>query len=184
MSLFKSRREKQMWLYALAVLIAILSTMAEIPGLKRLAGNQELLTGLFIAGMFMISGAVLLHGLRSKPGKVEVAVWLGIIAVYMLLFLRLSVAAERGHLIEYSVLAILIHKALRERARHVETMTQPALIAMVIAVSIGLIDEGLQYFIPNRVFDPLDMVINTLAGSLAIISTVVLMWVRKKFSKS
>ncbi len=39
---------------------------------------------------------------------------------------------------------------------------------------MGLIDELIQWFLPNRVFDPIDIVFNTAAAVLAVSAAVLL----------
>ena len=82
-------------------------------------------------------------------------------------FLRLGIP-ERTHLIEYSVLGIFIHEALLERNKQDTRLLKTSLLAIVITVLLGVIDESLQLIIPNRVFDPVDILFNSLAAFIAI----------------
>ena len=94
-------------------------------------------------------------------------------------FWRLGLA-ERSHLIEYSVLAIFIHKALLERIQNGEKVPLTALTAFGLTVLIGAIDEGNQYFLPSRVFDVEDIMFNSLAAFMAIGGSSLLMWIRQR----
>jgi len=58
------------------------------------------------------------------------------------------------------------------------------LIAFAITVAIGILDECIQIFLPSRVFDPLDMLFNSLAALMAIGGSMALHWARKKFRKN
>ena len=74
--------------------------------------------------MFLVGATILTQGLKVRPRGVEIAVALGVTAVYLLLFLRsyARFRRERTHLMEYGVLGVLIHEALAERVsqgRHV-----------------------------------------------------------------
>ncbi|MGI9547143.1 MAG: VanZ family protein, partial [Flavobacteriaceae bacterium] len=97
--------------------------------------------------------------------------------------LRMASPEERSHLIEYSVLAIFIHEALKERNRQKKTVNRPGLIAFLAASLIGLIDELIQLLIPARVFDPIDIFFNTFASFLAITTSTALAWARGKLTK-
>ena len=81
--------------------------------------------------------------------------------------------------LEYSVLAIFVHKALIERLNHSNQTLKPALYAFIISFSIGVIDECIQIILPNRVFDVIDILFNGIAVSMAIGAGIVLNWLRK-----
>jgi VanZ family protein len=92
--------------------------------------------------------------------------------------------AERSHLMEYSVVALLIHEALTERASHGRRVPVPALLAVLATVLIGVLDECIQAFVPSRVFDPLDMVQNAVAAVTAVAASVALHWARRRVVRS
>lgn len=179
MSIFTSSREKQLWLYTLFVLLAILSTLI-FGGELVLAMDQDLQAALFFFTMIAIAITIILHGLITKPRKAEITIWLGLSAVYIMLFARLGFA-ERSHLFEYSILAIFIHKALMERAIQEKRTLKPALIAFLTTFAIGTFDECIQLFLPNRVFDFIDILFNGFAAFMAIGASMVLQWGRKMF---
>jgi len=183
MTLFKSSREKRLWLWALAVLVTIFSTLFVGQPLIKLFSDQNVRAVIFLLVMILIGAAVIVHALKTKPGKIELVLLLGIVAVYTMFFLRLGML-ERSHLIEYSVLAIFIHMALIERANQEHKILKPALLAFVITLIIGILDECIQIFLPGRVFDPIDIQFNGLAALMAIGSRVTLQWVRKKLNKN
>ena len=83
--------------------------------------------------------------------------------VYLMVLLRMALA-ERSHLIEYGVVASFIYEAL----------------AVLATGAVGVLDEGIQVFLPSRVFDPVDMLFNALAGVMAVLVRVVLARVRHR----
>ncbi len=182
MALFTSSREQQLWLWVLAVLVAIFATLFIGQPLISILSNQNIQAALFMLGMALVGAAIVVHALKTKPKKIELVVLLGIVAVYILFFLRLGLA-ERSHLLEYSVLAIFIHKALRERVHHGKQISMPALLAFVISFLIGVLDECIQIVLPNRVFDLEDIIFNGFAVTMAIGANVVFAWVRKRINK-
>ena len=170
---FTSSREKRLWIWAGVVLVAIYSGLFLGQPLARLFSNEEITVIIFILGMILVGITILLYAFRSRPGKVELTVLIGITAVYVLFFLRLGLP-ERSHLMEYSVLAIFIHKAITERIKNGKKIPWPALVAIVITFLIGVLDECLQFIMPNRVFDTLDIVFNGLVITMAIGSAIIL----------
>ena len=183
MSIFTSTHEKRLWLGVFVVTATIYSTLFISQPLAKLLSDQNVHAAFFLLGMFLVGAAVVVHALKTKPSNIELSVLLGIIALYVMFFLRLGLP-ERSHLIEYSVLAIFIHKALVERAIQGKKIPRPALYALIIAFSIGLLDECIQIFLPNRVFDINDIYFNGIAVTMAIGSTLVLSWLRKRFKRA
>lgn len=90
MPLFKSSLEKRLWLYALLVWLAILTSLIfGYPLLQKLgAENMEAL--IFILCMIIIGTTVILHTFRRANDKNDTVTVLGILAVFMMLFLRLA----------------------------------------------------------------------------------------------
>jgi len=183
MTLFTSLREKNNWFWAFAVFAGIFSTLFIGQPLASVFGNQNIQAAIFLLGMILVGATIIVHGLTTKPGKIEIAVLLGIAAVYIMFFLRLGIP-ERSHLIEYSVLAIFIHKALSERVRQGGQVLMPALFSFVVTCLIGVLDECIQIFLPNRVFDPMDIMFNCIAVTMAIGASVHITWLRKLKGKS
>lgn len=183
MPLFTSAREKRLWLYALIVLLTIISTLIIGQPLVKLFTSQDVRAAIFLLVMAIIGTTILIHGLKTQPSRAEVTIWLGLAAVYIMFFLRLGMP-ERSHLMEYSVLAIFIHMALIERIGQESLILKPALLAIAATFIIGLLDECVQIFLPDRVFDPNDIAFNGFSGLLAIGSRMVLQWIRKKTRKS
>lgn len=176
---FTSSREKKLWLWALAVVMAIFASLFMGRPLAEQLRSQDIQAIFFLAGLLLVGAVILMHGLRSKPGRIEIVTLLGLTAVYAMLLFRLG-APERSHLIEYSVLAIFIHQALSERAKNTKVVPKPIVLAAGIAFLIGVIDEALQLFVPDRVFDPEDILFNGLAILLALGASSLLQWIRKK----
>ena len=95
-----------------------------------------------------------------------------------MMVLRMGVSpAERTHLMEYSVVAVLIFQALRERSENGRRVPVPALVALGATVLVGWIDEGIQAVLPNRVYDNFDVFSNFVAAVIGIVTSVVVGWV-------
>ena len=178
MPLFKSSQEKRLWLYVLLVWIAIVSSLFLGYPLLKILGNQNMQALIFIICMSMIGTTIILHTFRRKKSKSDTVTTLGIVAVFLMLFLRLGLA-ERTHLIEYSVLTVFIHRALIVRYQEKYKGIQIALLSLLVSFTIGVFDECVQILIPNRVFDFADFLFNGLAAGIAIGASLLWQWIRK-----
>ncbi len=176
---FTSVRERTLWRWATLVTAVIYATLFIGNPLARLVEDQNIAAIFFLLGMAVVAAAILFHALETRPGKIELAVGAGFLAVFIMFFLRLGLA-ERSHVIEYSILAILIDKAINERVKQGKNISWPSMVAWVISLMIGVIDESVQIFIPDRVFDPTDIAFNAIAITLAIVPRKFIQWVRKR----
>ena len=177
--LFTSRRERRLWLWTLLVVAAIYSTLGVARPLAGVLREHGLLEILFMLGMLLVGAAILTQGLKTRPRGVEVCVALGVAAVYLLLFTRIATPEERTHLIEYGVVAVFIYEALIERASHGRRVPVPALLAVLAASLIGLIDESIQAYLPTRAYDMRDVLFNVLAALMAVAASAALAWARR-----
>ncbi len=178
-SLFTSERERRLWAWTLAVVVAIYSTLGLARTLFDRLGHLNLGVGLFLVCCLLVVATAVTLGVRVRPGGAELAVALGVVAAYLLVFVRMSIPTERSHLIEYGVVALFIHEALTERARHGRRVPAPALLAVLAATLIGVFDECIQLALPSRVFDPIDMLFNLLAAAMAVTASSALRWARR-----
>ncbi len=190
MSFFTSDRERRLWLWTLAVVVAIYATLglaATLVGVLRDRGlidrgliDRGLIDAFFVLGAFMVGVTILTQGLKTRPGGAEIGVALGIVAAYLMVFVRMAIpAVERTHLIEYGVVAVFIYEALTERASQGRHVPVPALLAVLGTALVGVLDECIQAFLPSRVFDPQDILFNVLAAVLAVAASMVLAWARR-----
>ena len=180
--LFSSRRERRLWIWALAVVVAIYATAdlaRTIADALRESGLLELTPTLFSGGMLLIGAMILVQGLRERSRSVEVGFALGVAAIAVIGFARGIAAAERSHLIEYAVLALIIHEALVERKAHGRHVPVPAVLAIAATTAVGVVDECIQFFLPSRTFDWFDIGFDLLASVLAVGSSVALQWFRR-----
>ena len=74
------------------------------------------------------------------------------------LSLSLDVWVERIHFIEYAVLGILISRAVNLRTLH------GIIATCCLIILIGVVDEIIQWFLPNRVGDMRDVIMNSVGG--------------------
>ena len=127
------QRERRLWLFTLAAVVAIYSTLAVSP--RELQAN-DLAAALFVAGLLLAGAAVVSLAFETRPNGVQVGVLLAIAAVYLMVAQRITIPADRTHLFEYSVVAVLIYEALRERARRGKRVPAPAVLAFAATTII------------------------------------------------
>lgn len=179
MSLFASDRERRLWIWALAVVIAIYSTLGLAGTLAGALRARNLLGVAFGAGFVAAIAAVVGMALRRRPGRREIWVGLGVAAAYGMVLVRMALV-ERTHLFEYGLVAVLIHAALDERRRGGRRVPVPAVLAVVATALLGWLDEGIQSLLPNRTYDVLDVGVNALAGVMAVGASLGLAWARRR----
>lgn len=181
---FSSKRERRLWYWAIAVIIAIYATLGLAGEWVNFLEHKNLLGGLFMLCFVVILLAIVGIVLVKRPNRQTTWVILGIIATYLMVFVRLGIGpVERTHLFEYGLVAILIHQALLERKKNGQPTLRPALSAIIITILLGWIDEGIQAILPNRVYDIRDVLFNSLAGLMSVLASLALMWAQRKKSK-
>jgi len=180
MSFFSSLRERWLWFWALAVLLAIYATLGSAPAMAAQLSDLDLLDEAFWLGLYLIPAAILALGLHARPRGAEIGVALGIVAVYIIAINRLAFFSdERSHMVEYSMLALFVYHALVERKQIGRLNISPAWIALAIASIAGILDEVIQLFLPNRYFDIRDIGFNVFSALMAILASLALEFVQK-----
>ncbi|MDE2752303.1 MAG: VanZ family protein [Gemmatimonadota bacterium] len=181
---FTSRRERRLWLCAVAVVVAIYSTLGLAGSLAETLREHNLLPAAVLVLMLATVAAIVGSGLKRRPGRREIWVALGVTAVYSMAVVRMGgTMEERTHLFEYGIVAVLIYQALSERAQNGRRVPAPAVLALVAAALLGWLDEGIQALIPNRVYDNFDVVRNSVAAAIGIAGSVVVGWVNARLPR-
>lgn len=181
MTFFASNRERRLWTWTLAGVVAIYSTLGLAPTLAGALRDSGLIEEAVFLSMILVVATIVTQGLKTRPGGAEVGVALGVVAVYLLLFLRMTAPPEeRTHLMEYGVVAVFVYEALTERASQGRHVPIPALLAALTTSLLGVLDECIQAFLPSRVFDPIDILFNVLAAVIAVVAMVALGWARRR----
>ncbi|MFQ5578240.1 MAG: VanZ family protein [Anaerolineae bacterium] len=182
MHLFTSGRERRLWLWTVAVVAAIYSTLGLAAPLAGALRDRGLIEAFFILGVLVVGAAILTQGLKTRPGGAEIGVALGVAAVYLMVFVRMAIPAEeRTHIIEYGVVAVFIYEALAERVSQGRRVPAPPVLAILATGLAGALDECIQVLLPGRVFDPRDILFNLLAGVMAVAASLALGWARRRW---
>jgi VanZ family protein len=178
-SAFTSDRERRLWLYTLAVLLAIYSTLSPAQELAAALRERGLLVVSSGAVMLLVGLVIAVHWAKTRPGRLEVGAGLGVAAIYLTTMVRMPVPEARSHLFEYGLVAMLIYQALTERQRNGRRVPMPPLLAFVATAGLGWFDEGIQALLPNRVYDLVDVGLNAAFALMAITSSLFMSWARR-----
>ena len=83
---------------------------------------------------------------------------------YICGFSVIQIPEEKLHFLEYGILAYLAF-----RASELDIRRPPAFVyAFLLTVMFGWIDEGIQYFLPNRYYQNEDVALNAAGGLLGL----------------
>ena len=177
MALFRSTRERRLWLAVAMAVAALLAALYPLQFALDALRARNLLR-LTIGGLFLLcaaAGAVVLVRRRAPLAAWLVGIAAG--AVYAGCALAMEVPQERLHLVEYGALALLLREAIaasvaaRPGGRRVSNVDVWALGA---ATATGWLDEAVQGILPNRMYDLRDVGFNALAAALALVAAAAL----------
>lgn len=178
-SRFSSAKERRLWIWTGIVIVAIYSTLGPIEVLAAALRERNLLRLTSAVVLALVVAVMAVPWLKRRPGRREIGAAIGIAAVYLTTLIRLPVPEARSHLFEYGLVAMLIYQALTERRRNGRSVSIPAVTAFVATALLGWLDEGIQLFLPNRVYDLVDVGFNAIAAFMAISASVFMAWAQK-----
>jgi len=114
----------------------------------------------------LVTGICTVSGTQSRVFLVLVV--LLCIGFGILMQVMTITPVEQIHAAEYAVLAVLVYRA---PAKEIDSRAR-GLIALTYTCIIGVVDEMIQYVLPNRVFDPRDIAVNWTAGGFGVLLSV------------
>lgn len=173
MTLFQSNREKWLWLSVFVLLLIIYSTLGVARDIAGYLKNEHLLGTFFYACSLLIGVGLTTYVIKSRSNFKAILVFLGVALLYFFLFMQMDIPEERTHIVEYGIVALLIHQALLERYKNQTKYFLVAVVAVVLTFLAGAVDEVIQEFLPTRYFDVRDILFNGFAGVLAIFSSYI-----------
>ncbi len=182
--LFTSNRERRLWMWAFVVFIAIYSTLFFGGKLIEFMIERRMLEQSTFYLFLVLVFTFFLSGWKNRTRRLEIWIYAGVISVIGMTLFRLDLTtAERSHMFEYGLFAILIYQALVERRLNGVKIKFPALIAILGSATVGLFDECIQYFIPYRHFDVVDIGFNFIASAFGVITSMGVGWVQSLIQK-
>jgi hypothetical protein len=122
--------------------------------------------GYAVVVVLLVAAGFALHHIRRgtrRPSVAAVTCLLAVAAGYLWWTSRLWQRPEEAvHLLEYGVLGILLHRALRVRVTDATVFVSAAILGALV----GTVDEIIQWITPDRYWDFRDILIN--GGSCAL----------------
>jgi VanZ family protein len=181
---FVSSREKRLWVGAACTLLVIWASIYPARTIVDFLRSRNLLR-LTVGGSFLAAGASLLvFLLRRRPRWREIVMLVVAGLVYAAVLAAIRQPEERLHFLEYGALAGFVEAALRERwqsaTADVRTSAFAAGLAAGATALLGWLDEGIQLFVPMRVYDWRDVGFNATAGILLIALANLCRWARAR----
>lgn len=170
--------ERYYWRCSALIILLIFSTLFIGNPLRQWWDNQDGHAFFFVIGMALVAGCIALGGLFFRDRWENIALRMGLAAIFVMFLLRLSLA-ERSHIIEYSVLAYCIFKALSTRNKGRGNESSAYLQSAILCIIIALIDEGLQTVLPQRIGSWEDIVFDVGAVGFALGGVAILRGVKK-----
>jgi len=182
--LFRSLREKHLWLLAGLLLLLTWSTLSVARTVTSWLRDHDLLVSTMAVTVAPLVVALLWDLRRSRAGWREWAVLAAVAVVLAALSRTLTGPEEAMHFVQYGLLATLVYGALNERRRATPgrpslLLRHHALVAVVLTALAGWVDEGIQYLLPNRYYDLRDVAFNAGPGVLAVVALVGRQWARR-----
>ncbi len=162
------------WIVIICEILLIYSTLYIVRFITTFLSERGLLSLTIYTMTSVFFLLVALYVLRLKPSVLSILLLIPILGAYGALFLKMKILVERIHLLEYWLLGFMLTGALNDRWRP----RRSAGIALAAAATAGYVDEAIQYFLPNRVYDLRDVGFNALAGFGGIVVFAVLHWVQ------
>lgn len=155
---------------AVTWILVIYATIPVVKGLRERFVDRwdESVIGFAVVGTLLtVSIIALLQLRRTVHPPLKTALWLIAIAgIYLWWTSRLWERPEEAvHLLEYGVLGVLLHGALRRRVDNATAFVSAALLAGLV----GTIDETIQWMTPGRYWDFRDIGINSGSSALALV---------------
>lgn len=180
---FLSARERRLWLWTGALLVAIYASLYSVRPLAEWLRERNLLRATILALFLLVAVFILRWFLARAPGWREIAVLALLGALYLAVLWPVRMPEERFHLLEYGLFAGLVYAALLERQRPggpLRWSTSRAALAILLTGLAGWGDEGIQYLLPNRHYDWFDVGLNLLAAVLGVASLSALAEARRR----
>ncbi|MBN1424246.1 VanZ family protein [Candidatus Fermentibacteria bacterium] len=166
-------REWSRWVVLIAYSALILATLSLVRALRDLVverwgerGFSLAVWALFaLVGILFLAWVIRQSVLRSVG---RAALLLLACTAYAYMLLRLDLAVERLHYIEYGLVAVLALRAFEVQTRDWAAY----LLACLYVLGLGLLDEAIQWILPTRVGEFRDVNINLTAGVLGLVPVI------------
>ena len=156
--------KKSIWIIIAIYIFLIYSTLSVTPLIWNFLYTflEQKFLSIVVNIIFIIITLLIIYFLTKKK-KSKICFFFLLIFLFLILFLitRIEKPAERIHFLEYGILGALIFKATGKG-------TKQNIFAIILLFIIAVIDELIQYILPNRVGDIRDVVMNITGGIIGL----------------
>ena len=151
----------------LRYILVLYATLPLAPGFVKWVKEAGALRA-FVLGPFALSVPILAYaGMKAETYR-NSSFWVTLLLLgttFYLISIKVVAPVELLHLMLYGIMCILIFSLLSLRLRGGLLFGASALATAIF----GAIDELIQYYLPNRVFDWNDILFNILGGMMALV---------------
>ncbi|MBT4612383.1 MAG: VanZ family protein [Gemmatimonadetes bacterium] len=163
-------RRVKAWLWLLGYIGIVYATIPIFPklwhGLRIHAGDSVRHLGTIVVVAFVVWAIWRLHRRVSFRSPVPYLLSVLLMAAYTVLLIRFGqFPAERLHLLEYGMMAVLVHRALTADR---DSRLADHGLALGLTILIGFGDETIQWILPQRFFELKDVGLNAVSGILGL----------------
>ncbi|MBD3427012.1 MAG: hypothetical protein GF409_07290 [Candidatus Omnitrophica bacterium] len=159
------------WCLVVAYMLGVYATLTVAPSLWDAVDGYLNGRGLFVvylAGGFLLAAVFLYMSVfRREKRIVNYIILLGCACIYFILNKLAIYPAEKIHLLEYSLLSVLVFNALKVDFSGYGL--ELYVYGLLFCLGAGVIDEVIQLFLPTRVFDWRDVVFNIASSITAFV---------------
>jgi len=162
----EQRQKGMYWGLVLGYVAIIYLTLPIMRGILsfiyKTIGRDMLIKIVFI--VIIISVVMILFWfLKSKKFEVwRLIVVGGIVVLYLVGVFWLDIPEERVHFLEYGILGLLVYNGFEKRGIKI------IFLSIFLVALFGAIDELIQWYLPNRVGDIRDIVMNAVSGAMGV----------------
>jgi len=130
----------------------------------------KLLTLFFASSCLAIISAILYQNIKSDFSIKRLVLICALCAWGFIFAWRQPYFSEKAHVLEFGLIGWL---AIRDLAKTGKYLLKDILFASIFAAIIGYLGEGIQKFLPWRVFEIRDIITNVLSGILGVILFII-----------
>jgi hypothetical protein len=151
--------------------VFIYATLGIAPGvwdkLNDLSGGRNNLILYIIYSLIIVSLFYYVIFVKKERSALKYLVLILAAGVFLMILKQTQTESEKIHLCEYGLLGVMLYNALKIEFNRFDLKLYA--YAALICASVGAVDEGIQWFLPSRVFDWRDIFMNAVSGILPLV---------------
>lgn len=157
---------KGLWIFIIVYIAIIYATLpimrSVLTFLYKTLGKEILSLG--VNGILVVGGLSFFIFIfkNSERDYGRLALILGVLIIGTAVAMGYGIPEERVHFLEYGILGYLMLKATTYSWR------MPFFASFILVFIVGIGDEAIQWFLPNRVGDMRDVFMNSFGGLLGV----------------